>query len=65
MPLWLLEYLLVNKTPAIQTVKISFVLLPFPSRGPHEEQLPELLNTYVDSYLSRPFIQRDVALSLS
>ena len=45
MPKWLLEYLLVNRIPPIPMVKISFVLLPYPSRGPHEEQLPELLNT--------------------
>ena len=45
MPVWLLEFLLANKIPPIPMVKISFVLLPFPSRGEGDEQLPELLNT--------------------
>ena len=45
MPVWLLEFLLANKIPPIPMVKISFVLLPFPSRGDGDEQLPELLNT--------------------
>lgn len=57
MPFWLLEYLLINKTPPISTVKISFVLLPYRSKDPHEEQLPELLNTYVYGYfLARPLL---------
>ena len=47
MPFWLLEYLLVTKIPPIPTVKVSFVLLPYKSKDPSEEQLPELLNTYV------------------
>jgi WD repeat-containing protein 48 len=45
MPFWLLEYLLANKIPPIPTVKVSFVLLPYRSKDPSEEQLPELLNT--------------------
>ena len=45
MPFWLLEYLLVNKIPPIPTIKVSFVLLPYRSKDPNEEQLPELLNT--------------------
>ncbi|KAH8105298.1 WD40 repeat-like protein [Cristinia sonorae] len=44
MPVWLLEYLLANKTPSIPIVKISFILLPYAARE-GEEQLPELLNT--------------------
>lgn len=44
MPMWLLEYLLTNKCPAIPIQKISFVLLPWPH---DEDPLPELLNTYV------------------
>lgn len=47
MPFWLLEYLLVNRTPAVPAVKISFVLLPWKGRDSNEEPLPELLNTYV------------------
>ena len=46
MPFWLLEYLLANKAPSVPVTKISFVLLPFPHRDPHE-MLPELLNTCV------------------
>ena len=46
MPFWLLEYLLANKAPSVPVTKISFVLLPFPHKDPHET-LPELLNTYV------------------
>ncbi|KAJ3523495.1 hypothetical protein NM688_g8721 [Phlebia brevispora] len=57
MPLWLLEYLLVNRIPPIPTVKISFVLLPFPTRGPHEEQLPELLNTAQSKLTASRFLR--------
>jgi hypothetical protein len=49
MPLWLLEYLLINKIPVIPTVKISFVLLPWKGTGANEDSLPELLNTFVAS----------------
>ncbi|THU80037.1 WD40 repeat-like protein [Dendrothele bispora CBS 962.96] len=45
MPMWLIEYLLTNKTTAMPPlVKISFILLPYPSKDPDREQLPELLN---------------------
>ncbi|RDB19018.1 hypothetical protein Hypma_014361 [Hypsizygus marmoreus] len=45
MPLWLVECLLLNKLPPMQAhLKLSFVLLPWPSKDP-SEQLPELLNT--------------------
>jgi WD repeat-containing protein 48 len=42
MPMWLLEYLLMNKVPPVPITKVSFVLLPWPHDG---EPLPELLNT--------------------
>lgn len=42
MPLWLLEYLLTNKVPAVPVSKVGFVLLPWMGDG---EPLPELLNT--------------------
>jgi WD repeat-containing protein 48 len=42
MPMWLLEYLLTNRIPAVTISKVSFVLLPWPH---DEEPLPELLNT--------------------
>jgi len=46
MPSWLLEYLFINRTPAVPLMKVSFVLLPAPIRpGENEERLPELLNT--------------------
>lgn len=45
MPMWLLEYLLVNKAPVVPIMKIGFVLLPYQSKEPDAEQLPELLNT--------------------
>jgi WD repeat-containing protein 48 len=45
MPMWLIEYLLINKMPALSApIKISFVLMPWPTKDP-EERLPELLNT--------------------
>jgi len=44
MPMWLLEYLLVNKVPALPVMKVSFVLLPY-NKDPNGEYLPELLNT--------------------
>ncbi|KAE9411423.1 WD40 repeat-like protein [Gymnopus androsaceus JB14] len=46
MPIWLLEYLLHNKlASAPPLVKISFILLPWPTKDPDGTQLPELLNT--------------------
>jgi WD repeat-containing protein 48 len=45
MPMWLIEYLLMDKVPTFAApAKVSFVLLPWPTKNP-EEQLPELLNT--------------------
>lgn len=44
-PMWLIEYLLLNKAFAPVQVKISFVLLPYPSKDPDTEPLPELINT--------------------
>ena len=47
MPLWLAEYLLLNKIPpAAPPTKLSFILLPW-NKDPDVEPLPELLNTYV------------------
>jgi WD repeat-containing protein 48 len=43
MPMWLLEYLLVNKFPALKNIKLSFHMLPWPSKNPNET-LPLLLN---------------------
>lgn len=41
-PLWLLEYLFLNKLPpAPVQPKMGFVLMPYPE----EDMLPELLNT--------------------
>ncbi|ESK85811.1 wd repeat containing protein 48 [Moniliophthora roreri MCA 2997] len=46
MPLWLAEYLLLNKIPGngLQPIKVSFILMPWPSKDGEGEQLPELLN---------------------
>jgi WD repeat-containing protein 48 len=45
MPLWLVEYLLLNQTPTMATPpKMSFVLVPW-NKDPGIERLPELLNT--------------------
>jgi WD repeat-containing protein 48 len=44
LPMWLLEYLLLNKAPPAPVPKLSFVLLPWPSKDPDVEQLPELLD---------------------
>jgi WD repeat-containing protein 48 len=45
MPLWLVEYLLLNQTPTMATPpKISFVLVPW-NKDPGIERLSELLNT--------------------
>lgn len=38
LPVWLLEYLLLARTPQVAVVKIQFALLP------GEESLPELVN---------------------
>ena len=47
MPLWLAEYLLLNKVPpAAPPAKVSFILLPW-TKDLDVEPLPELLNTYV------------------
>lgn len=52
MPFWLVEYLLLHRMPSTPPqIKISFVLLPWVSKDGSDEQLPELLNTYV----LRPF----------
>ncbi|KIY47740.1 WD40 repeat-like protein, partial [Fistulina hepatica ATCC 64428] len=45
MPMWLLEYLLLNVTRAPAPAKLSFILTPCVPQHPDEEQLPELLNT--------------------
>lgn len=56
MPFWLMSYLLQNKTPTMPPVsKLSFVLLPWVSKDPEVETLPELLNTYVSASLHHPF----------
>lgn len=45
MPMWLIEYLLMSKMPPLSApIKISFVLIPWPTKDP-KERLPELLNT--------------------
>ncbi|KAF8152379.1 hypothetical protein B0H34DRAFT_724941 [Crassisporium funariophilum] len=45
MPLWLVEYILLNQTPPIAPLaKLSFVLMPW-NKDPDVEPLPELLNT--------------------
>jgi WD repeat-containing protein 48 len=44
-PMWLMEFLLTNKSPPVAVNKISFVMLPWPSKDHDREPLPELLNT--------------------
>lgn len=48
MPLWLLEYLLLNKLPPLPPPhpKMTFMLIPCPAKD-GEEALPELLNECV------------------
>jgi len=48
MPLWLLEYLLLNKLPPPPPPppKMTFMLIPWPAKD-GEEALPELLNECV------------------
>ncbi|KAI1787218.1 hypothetical protein LXA43DRAFT_1030141 [Ganoderma leucocontextum] len=55
MPLWLLECILQNKTPATQVTKVSFVLLPFKEAG--VEPLPELLNTQQSKLTASRFLR--------
>ncbi|KAH9938898.1 uncharacterized protein BXZ73DRAFT_44505 [Epithele typhae] len=55
MPLWLLECLLQNKTPAIPITKIGFVLLPH--QEPDGELLPELLNTAQSKLTASRFLR--------
>ncbi|KAI0094173.1 hypothetical protein BDY19DRAFT_6668 [Irpex rosettiformis] len=57
MPFWLLEYLLVNKIPAVPTVKISFVLLPWKNKDTNDEPLPELLNTAQSKLTASRFLR--------
>lgn len=57
MPFWLLEYLLVNKIPPVPTVKVSFVLLPYRSKDPNEEPLPELLNVSQSKLTASRFLR--------
>ncbi|GBE85633.1 hypothetical protein SCP_0801520 [Sparassis crispa] len=56
MPLWLLEYLLVNKVPPVPVNKISFVLLPLPAKD-RKEQLPDLLNTAQSKLTASRFLR--------
>lgn len=52
MPMWLLEYLLLNQIqPTAPLAKMSFVLMPW-NKDPDVEPLPELLNTYVPFHSS-------------
>ena len=49
-PMWLAEYLLLNKLPPITPLaKLSFVLLPW-NKEKDAEPLPEVLNSYVASH---------------
>ncbi|CCL98378.1 uncharacterized protein FIBRA_00373 [Fibroporia radiculosa] len=57
LPYWLLEYLLANRVPPVPVTKISFVLLPYPSRDSHGEQLPELLNTAQSKLTASRFLR--------
>ncbi|EKM61893.1 uncharacterized protein PHACADRAFT_83158 [Phanerochaete carnosa HHB-10118-sp] len=57
MPFWLLEYLFVNRIPPIPTIKVSFVLLPYQSKDPNEDQLPELLNTAQSKLTASRFLR--------
>ncbi|KZP25889.1 WD40 repeat-like protein [Athelia psychrophila] len=54
MPLWLLEYLLTNKVPAVPVSKVGFVLLPWMGDG---EPLPELLNTTQSKLTASRFLR--------
>ncbi|KAG6889626.1 hypothetical protein C0992_004582 [Termitomyces sp. T32_za158] len=57
MPVWLLEYLLLDKIPAIPPhQKISFILLPCPMPD-GEDQLPELLNTNQSKLTSSRYLR--------
>jgi len=44
LPLLFLDYLLRNRTPPAPSVKLGFILLPWPNKDPDGEQLPELSN---------------------
>ncbi|KZT30117.1 WD40 repeat-like protein [Neolentinus lepideus HHB14362 ss-1] len=57
MPFWLLEYLLANRVTPIPVSKVSFILLPYPARGPDEERLPELLNTAQSKLTASRFLR--------
>ncbi|EGN97348.1 hypothetical protein SERLA73DRAFT_169707 [Serpula lacrymans var. lacrymans S7.3] len=56
-PMWLLEYLLLNKVSSTPPVKVSFVLLPWPKHDPDGEQLPELLNTAQSKLTASRFLR--------
>ncbi|KAA1473313.1 WD40 repeat-like protein [Dentipellis sp. KUC8613] len=57
MPMWLLEYLLLNKAPATPITKIGFVLLPWQSKDPEAEKLPELLNVNQSKLTASRFLR--------
>ncbi|KAI0052794.1 WD40 repeat-like protein [Auriscalpium vulgare] len=57
MPMWLLEYLLLSKAPAVTVTKIGFVLLPYQSKDPGDEKLPELLNTSQSKLTASRFLR--------
>ncbi|EIN04141.1 WD40 repeat-like protein [Punctularia strigosozonata HHB-11173 SS5] len=55
-PMWLAEYLLLNKVPPIPVLKVGFVLLPYQSREP-AERLPELLNAAQSKLTASRFLR--------
>ncbi|KAH0830595.1 hypothetical protein J3R83DRAFT_2050 [Lanmaoa asiatica] len=57
MPLWLLEYVLLNRAVVPPASKISFVLLPWPNPDPDGEQLPELLNAAQSKLTASKFLR--------
>ncbi|KAF8901320.1 hypothetical protein CPB84DRAFT_1747077 [Gymnopilus junonius] len=57
MPLWLAEYLLLNRTPpVVPLAKLSFVLMPW-NKDPDVEPLPELLNTQQSKLTASRFLR--------
>ncbi|KAL0954529.1 hypothetical protein HGRIS_003496 [Hohenbuehelia grisea] len=57
MPMWLLEYLLLNKAPELPINKLSFILLPWRDKDPNIEPLPELLNTAQSKLTASRFLR--------
>ncbi|TFY76938.1 hypothetical protein EWM64_g7075 [Hericium alpestre] len=56
-PMWLMEYVLLNKATVAPITKLGFVLLPWHTKDPDAEKLPELLNVNQSKLTASRFLR--------